>query len=396
MARLQQFSRPQPLEQAVDFTLAAANILLPVGREPVIEPAAPTILTAWLHVTNACNLNCPYCYVRKSNQKMSLETGQRVIDSIFRSALKNRFQGIKLKYAGGEAALHFGLVRQLHSYAQQLAHRHNLELQAVVLSNGTIWTPEMAGWMAYNGVKLMISLDGVGEAHDQLRPTRGSKGSFAAIERTVDAVLLPNGIRPDISITITGRNAHATADAVAWAITRDLPFSLNFYRETGHSKSFEDFQLEENHIIAGMRQAYQVVEKHLPTRPFINGQLDRVQMAAHQHTCGVGQNYLVFSHTGAVAQCQMHLEQSQPFSDSDDPMNIIRNGDIPLISVEEKEGCRTCPWRFRCSGGCPLETYRATGRFDVKSPHCNIYSTLLPQALRLEGLRLMKVGGMLD
>lgn len=396
MARLQQFSQPQLLEQAVDFTLAAANILLPVGREPVIEPATPTTLTAWLHVTNACNLDCPYCYVRKSNQKMSSETGRQVIDSIVQSALKNRFQGIKLKYAGGEAALHFGLVRHLHAYAQQLTRRHSLDLQAVVLSNGTVWTSPMAGWLAENRVKLMISLDGVGTAHDQLRPTRGGKSSFATIERTVDTVLLPTGVRPDISITVTGQNSHAAADAVTWAITRDLPFSLNFYRENMLSQKFEALQLEEARIIDGMRRAYQVIEKQLPTRPFINGLLDRVQMNAHQHTCGAGQNYLVFSHTGAVAQCQMHLAHSQPVSAGNDPLDIVKNGAIPLITVENKEDCRQCPWRFKCSGGCPIETYRVTGRFDEKSSHCNIYKTLLPQALRLEGLRLMKIGGVLD
>jgi len=37
-----------------------------------------------------------------------------------------------------------------------------------------------------------------------------------------------------------------------------------------------------------------------------------------------------------------------------------------------------------------LATYRATGRYDVKSPHCNIYQALFPEVLRLEGLRLLK------
>jgi hypothetical protein len=37
-----------------------------------------------------------------------------------------------------------------------------------------------------------------------------------------------------------------------------------------------------------------------------------------------------------------------------------------------------------------LTTYRATGRYDVKSPNCNIYKALFPEALRLEGLRLLK------
>jgi len=35
-------------------------------------------------------------------------------------------------------------------------------------------------------------------------------------------------------------------------------------------------------------------------------------------------------------------------------------------------------------------TYRATGRYDVQSPNCRIYTTLYPDLLRLEALRLLK------
>jgi uncharacterized protein len=31
-----------------------------------------------------------------------------------------------------------------------------------------------------------------------------------------------------------------------------------------------------------------------------------------------------------------------------------------------------------------------TGRYNLKSPHCNIYKALYPEVLRLEGLRLLK------
>ena len=54
---------------------------------------------------------------------------------------------------------------------------------------------------------------------------------------------------------------------------------------------------------------------------------------------------------------------------------------------------RDCEWKYFCTGGCPLESYRATGRYDVKSPNCNIYKTIFPEALRLEGLRLLKEAG---
>jgi uncharacterized protein len=396
LKRLQDFNLPCSLEQAVDYTLANLNLLVPTGQQPKMAWGQPTTLTAWLHITNACNLDCPYCYVRKSNAGMSAEVGLKAVAAVFQAAEKNGFKTVKLKYAGGEAALHFRLIQQLHTHAQRLATKIGLNLRAVVLSNGTVWTPDMVRWLAETGVKLMISLDGIGAAHDALRHTYGGKGSFAKIEHNVDYILLPAGIRPDISITITGRNAFAAAEVVAWAIERDLPFSLNFYRENLLSVNYQDLKLEETQIIAGMCQAYGVVEKHLPTRPFLGGLLDRVQVEAHSHTCGVGQSYMVFTHTGQVAQCQMHLDDSKTFNDADDPLKLIAQGSIPMISVDDKEGCKECAWRYRCTGGCPLETYRATGRFDIQSPHCRIYTTLFPKTLRLEGLRLLKIGGYLN
>ncbi|MBI3151648.1 MAG: SPASM domain-containing protein, partial [Chloroflexi bacterium] len=60
------------------------------------------------------------------------------------------------------------------------------------------------------------------------------------------------------------------------------------------------------------------------------------------------------------------------------------------LPVMEKEGCSTCEWRHWCAGGCSLATYRSTGRYDVKSPNCNIYKSVFPEALKLEGLRILK------
>jgi uncharacterized protein len=393
--RLTEFRQPQVPVQAVDYTLADCGLLLPAGQEPALAWRPPTTLTAWLHVTNACNLDCPYCYIRKSNARMTEAVGRAAVAATFRSALRNGFQTVKLKYAGGEATLHFRLIQRLHAYAQELARESNLKLEGVILSNGTVWTAAMARWVATAGLRVMISLDGVGAAHDAQRPDRAGQSTFGRVERTVDQLLRPAGLQPTIAATITGRNASALAGLVAWAIERALPFSLNFYRENLLAASQSDLQFEERQIIAGMQAAYRVIEQQLPPWPVLDGLLDRVRLQAHAHTCGVGQNYLVFDHTGRVGQCQMNLGQGVDLADRDDALSLTRSGPIPLVSVEDKEGCRTCLWRYRCAGGCPLETYRATGRFDIRSPHCQIYTTLLPAALRLEGLRLLKKAGYL-
>jgi uncharacterized protein len=238
----------------------------------------------------------------------------------------------------------------------------------------------------------MISVDGVGQSHDAQRPWKGGgAGAFAALERNLDQRLLPRGIRPDICITVTGATAHTAREAVAWAVARSLPFSLNFYRESDQSVSYRRLRLEEQQLIAGLLDAYRVIEQALPDQPLLDGLLDLVKTQAHGHACGVGRNYVVITHHGHIAQCQMELQHARPFAPNADLIDLVAAGPLHNPHVDEKESCRSCLWRYRCAGGCPVVTLRATGRTDVKSPNCAIYQALLPAALRLEGLRLVKL-----
>jgi len=74
-----------------------------------------------------------------------------------------------------------------------------------------------------------------------------------------------------------------------------------------------------------------------------------------------------------------------------DPVRAVRSDGAPIrnLLVDDKAGCRDCTWRHWCSGGCAVATFAATGRFDVRSPNCRIYKTIYPEAVRLEGLRLL-------
>lgn len=351
-----------------------------------------TTLSVWLHLTDRCNLRCDYCYLPHVREDMTSETGPAAIDATFRSAIANGFRQVKIKYAGGEPLLRFSLIVELHQYAQTLAAQHGLDLEGVVLSNGTLLTPTMVETLESLGLRLMISLDGLGAHHDLHRRYAGGRGSFADVAEAVD-LALANGLTPNISVTVSSRTADGLPDVMAWILERELPFSLNFYRENELSASHEDMRLDEEKIINGMLAAFKVIENNLPRRPFLGGIIDRANLSAsHTHTCGVGQNYLVFDQNGQIAKCQMHIRK--PITDINvaDPLAVIRadKDGIQNMSVEEKEGCKACEWKYWCAGGCPLATYRATGRYDVKSPNCNIYKALFPEALRLEGLRLLK------
>jgi uncharacterized protein len=378
-------------QEAVD-RLNRLEVVHRYGAPPPLDFDSGKVLTAWLHVTNDCNLRCPYCYVDKSAEGMSESTAYSAVDAVIRSAVANGFPAVKLKYAGGEASLNHRLLVKMHARARTLAAEHGLQLYATLLSNGVTLRPGLVDILRDEQIRVMISLDGVGAEHDAQRPTVAGKPTFRLVERTIDR-LIKQQHAPHLSITITSRNSGGVADAVRFALERNLTFSLNFFRDNDQAASFPDLQYEERAMIDGLLGAFAVIEEFLPRWSVLGSVLDRGQLLQpRQRSCGVGQDYLVIDQRGQVAKCHMEIERTLGDVFSDNPLQLIRKDQATVLNlpVEEKAGCRDCTWRYWCSGGCSVATFRATGRYDIKSPNCNIYKTIYPEALRLEGLRLLK------
>lgn len=402
-ALLNRFHQPQRLADAAGEDdnlhraaqrLAEVELLQRLDRPARVKRAAPQTLTAWLHVTNACNLRCDYCYVRKTADAMSTARSRQAVDAVVRSAVAHGFRRIKLKYAGGEATLNAPLVIATHRYARECAARHGLALDGVVLSNGVALGDRLIRALRDGGLRLMISLDGIGDAHDANRRFANGRGSFACIARTLDR-LAALGVTPSISITLSRRNLAGLAATVEYVLDRGLPFALNFYRENDCSAHAADLSFQDEQIIAAMREAFAVIARRLPPYNLLGALIDLARLdTPHDHPCGVGYSYMVIDHRGGVAKCHIAIERTVTDVAAPDPLRLIREDatGIQNVPVDEKEGCRACMWRYWCAGGCPALTYRVTGRYDVTSPNCRIYQAIFPDVLRLEGLRLLRYG----
>jgi uncharacterized protein len=248
--------------------------------------------------------------------------------------------------------------------------------------------------MQEHGIQLMISLDGMENEQDTQRTFANGASSFRAVSNTIERAQAI-GITPYISVTISGQTAAGLATLVSWLLKHNLPFSFNFYRESKYSANYKELELNETEIINGIKAAFRVIEANLPSRSLLGALVDRSDLSfAHPKTCGVGENYLVIDQQGKVAKCQMEIERPITSIYTADPLAAIRSDTrgIQNLSVEEKEACQACQWKNWCTGGCALTTFHATGRYDTKSPNCNIYKALYPEVIRLEGLRLLHYG----
>jgi uncharacterized protein len=349
-------------------------------------------LVAWLHVTNACNLRCQYCYVQKSAERMSEDIALRAVDAIFRSARQDGYMGVRIKYAGGEASLELRRVLAVHDYAVQQARACQLHMHGLLLSNGVALSRHTIEQLKIRDIAVTISLDGIGASHDVQRPMTRGGGSFAFVDRSIQR-LLTQQLVPTISVTVTQRNLAGLPNLLAYILQRDLPFTLNFYRDNEHALDREQLLCQEQGMIEALRTAFRVIEHSLPQRSLLGALLDRTSaQGPHAHACGVGQNYLAINQRGGITRCHAAPQQQITTIASPHPLRVIQNSQQgpQQVPVEQKQGCRTCTWRYWCTGGCPLLTWQVTGRYDVQSPYCQIYQALFPDVLRLEALRLLR------
>src|SRR5260370_5795537 len=323
---------------------------------------------------------------------MAHDISKHAVDAVIRSAVRHHYQRIRLKYAGGEAMLRLPQVLAIHDYAFQQTQEHGLSLSAGILSNGVALPQRAIDELKHRQIRVMISLDGIGKYHDQQRPLINGQGSFALVDRTITR-LLASGLVPSINVTVTQRNLNELPSLMEYILERDLPFTLSYYRDNECSMHLSDLQFTDAQMIDGMRLAFACIEHHLPKRPLLGSLIDKANMStSHQYTCSMVPDFLVIHQRGGVAKCHADISNIVTTIDVDDPLHVVREDKKGLraVAVDDKEGCRSCEWRYWCSGGCPLLTYRLTGRSDIKSPNCAIYKALFPEAVRLEALRLLK------
>ncbi len=382
---------PESLEAIATLFYQLGFLVNPHQRFDNHQGGADT-LSAWLHITNACNLRCSYCYLQKTNESMTDDIAQRSVDAVLRSARKHAFKQVRLKYAGGEASLNLAGLLAIHDYATQQAQQNDISLRATILSNGVVLSQRVIDQLKSRQIGVTISLDGIGVYHDSQRPFLHGQGSFQYVDRTINR-LLASDVVPYITVTVSRRNLTGLPELTQYLLQHDLPFTFSYYRDNECSTNIRNLQFEEEEMIVAMRNAFSVIEQDLPKRCLLGSLVDKANLQnMHDHTCGMGHNYLVIDQKGGIAKCQADIQHTVTTIDAEDPLYLIRNdaSGIQSYSVNEKEGCRTCNWRYWCSGGCPLVTYRMTGRSDIKSPNCNIYKALFPEVLRLEALRLLK------
>ena len=88
--------------------------------------------------TNACNLNCPHCFVKKSTQKLDVQNAKDLIEECYNFKDSNNFPFInKIGFTGGEPFLYKDFLFEVTKFAIEKDF-----LFDQIMTNGCWWKSE--------------------------------------------------------------------------------------------------------------------------------------------------------------------------------------------------------------------------------------------------------------
>jgi uncharacterized protein len=352
-----------------DRELAELMEGLGLTTEPYVDDAplpTPPVRALSLAVAQKCNLGCTYCYAQQGSfggpaRQMPDDTALAAVDLLFGEVEAG--ERVNLSFLGGEPLLNRPAVHAATERALALAAEREAEVTFSITTNGTQLTPADADFFEGHGFAVTVSLDGVGETHDALRPFRSGTGSFETVMRKVLPLLeRQRQMQVSARVTTTPRNLEllATLDEFVSLGFHSVGFSPLLRSPTGR----EEMGLEElETMLDGMVECGEEFERRLVAGeryPFANmvNALREIHRGTHRpYPCGAGAGYLGVSAEGELAACHRFV------GDEEGAMGDLSGGVdrerqrrwLEDRHVHRQEPCRSCWARYMCGGGCHHE-----------------------------------------
>lgn len=162
--------------------------LLSGRTEPQYEPMKPIddsyLSTLILHVSNACNMRCKYCFANHGSygSEAGLMSVQTAIDAV--DLFYSKYRKIKqIKFFGGEPMMNIEAIEAVCKHIWQKYEQMQIRQlpEYKVVSNGTIMPDEAMRIIRDYDIQVVFSMDGPDEIHDFAREMADHSKSMTGI-----------------------------------------------------------------------------------------------------------------------------------------------------------------------------------------------------------------------
>ena len=340
-------------------------------------------------VTQNCNLNCSYCYEKKSernNGQINLNVVQDTIT--YYMERDDGHEKVSIEFFGGEPLLAFPLIKEIVEWFYSRSWRKKAFFG--IQTNGALLTNKMKEWLAKYSKKITVgfSLDGCKEAHDLNR-----NNSYDLVYPNIPFFrkYWPN---QPIKITINDKTIHCTAKSVIHMENLKLNFNGGLVLEDiwGYGeKKKKLLEIYEEQLVL-LLNFYEKRPHLYPPSPlfaklpeYLGRPVSEIEQLKKESVrfCGAGHEMVTIDVDGARYPCHRFLPLCTGRLLPDSPVNRQTSW--------KADKCSDCKLVASCPT-CIGFNYQVNGDTAIRTTyHCEAFKLGVKASCKLEALRLSQL-----
>ncbi|MBA7687412.1 hypothetical protein ES703_95875 [subsurface metagenome] len=286
----------------------------------------------------------------------------------------------KIQFAGGEPLLNMDLIEQVVRYTQGLGIGYQLQ------TNATLIDDKVAGNLKRLGVDVGVSLDGLPEVNDPLRPFADGHGSTAATIAGLEKLRVA-GIGVGLTCVLSAEDVAGVCGLVELAsyLGNVEGITFDLLRLIGRAKGGEvrqaDPTLAARSVSAALRRADELA--------LMGGRRVRfreVERMRYLLINGIRRRHRCYFDTGQLLMVKPNGDAYPCASLAGFPRqfylgNVLEQGFTDEVGVNLQRCrqlitpphyCLTCGRHWLCGGPCPAQTYAQQLAGAIKPTECYI------------------------
>jgi len=314
--------------------------------------------TVLLILTEACNLNCIYCYEQhKGARSMDLETAMGIIEREMNS--NDEFDRI-FEFFGGEPFLEFDKIVALHDFLS--SRQWPKKWISITTTNGTLVHGKIKEWMLRNKktFKAALSADGTQMMHNTNRSNSYDMIDFDFFIETY----------PVVRMTVSPKTLPYLSEGVihlhnlGFGVTSNLAFGIDWSRD-------------ENIVIfaAELRKLTDFYIKNPKVTPanILDMDVEAINPQSRDYAsryCGAGVNMVAYDTDGVSYPCQTFAPLAVGVDIAQKSHTLVFESEISLECFDEK--CRTCPVANICPNCYGINFSRTGNMYSKDDSFCRM------------------------
>lgn len=318
-----------------------------------------------IHLTEKCNLNCTYCYEKKSDKDISFESIKKLVDN----EIKQKQKYSIIVFYGGEPLLQKNIIKNTIDYIK--SKKSKTKFYFGITTNGTLLDDEFLKYMKENDfINIAYSIDGMKETHDLNRLTTNGNGTFDIVEKNAKNLL--KSFDSVVAMTvITKNNLNNLSQNVAYLINLGFKcINLLFdYSQDWQDADLGEIRKQYNEIAE--IYANKIIQEHDVSIPLIDEKINTYIKDDYNcnDDCKLGFKTVAVGTDGNFYPCMQFVKNKEfVIGNCKDGVDISARLKLLKNSKIEHEICKDCSIRKRCKHTCACRNYILTSDINELSP----------------------------